>query len=149
MWISVLGFLKRYWTPILGLLLGWLIGHWIYTVFYNQGFEAGQSKQLTEQNAIVADYQAKALASEQAYSALLAQAQQDAKEREAFSQSQSIMLAKSNQTRDALAAQLRKDVGNAVIQDKQGDVANTHCVGGLGLNGLRLYKNALGYSNAD
>jgi len=150
MWISVLVFLKRNWIAILGIVLGGLVGQWVYSSIYNQGFEAGQSKQLVEQNAIVADYRSKALASEQVYSALLAQALNDAKEREVFSQSQSIMLAKSNQARAALSAQLRKDVGYAVIQDKQfgQDVVN-NCVGGLGLNSLRLYKNALGYSNAD
>ena len=139
MWISALIWLKRWWPLILGLVLGVVVSIGIY----HQGFNAGKSAQLVEQQSIVADYKDKVLKSEQAYSALLVQAQQDAKEREAFNQSQSIMLAKSNQARDALAAQLRKDVGNAVNQDV---VAN--CIGGLGLNSLRLYKNALGY-NAD
>lgn len=139
MWISTLIWLKRWWPLILGLVLGVVVSIGIY----RQGFNAGKSAQLVEQQSIVADYKDKVLKSEQAYSALLVQAQQDAKEREAFNQSQSIMLAKSNQARDALAAQLRKDVGNAVNQDV---VAN--CIGGLGLNSLRLYKNALGY-NAD
>ncbi len=139
MWISAWVWLKRFWPLILGVVLGVVVSIGIY----RQGFDAGKSEQLIEQQSIVADYKDKVLKSEQAYSALLVQSQQEAKEREAFNQSQSIMLAKSNQARDAYAAQLRKDVGNAVNQDV---VAN--CVGGLGLNSLRLYKNALGY-NAD
>ena len=143
MWISALIWLKRWWPLILGLVLGVVVSISIY----HQGFNAGKSAQLVEQQSIVADYKDKVLKSEQAYSALLAQAQQDAKEREAFNQSQSITLAKSNQARDALAAQLRKDVGNAVNQDVVAN-SNFKCMGGLGLNSLRLYKNALGY-NAD
>ena len=144
MWISALIWLKqfwRFWPLILGVVFGVVVSIGIY----RQGVDAGKSEQLIEQQSIVADYKDKVLKSEQAYSALLVQSQQEAKEREAFNQSQSIMLAKSNQARDALAAQLRKDVGNAVNQDV---VANSNCVGGLGLNSLRLYKNALGY-NAD
>ena len=139
MWISAWVWLKRFWPLILGVVLGVVVSIGIY----RQGVDAGKSEQLIEQQSIVADYKDKVLKSEQAYSALLVQSQQEAKEREAFNQSQSIMLAKSNQARDAYAAQLRKDVGNAVNQDV---VAN--CVGGLGFNSLRLYKNALGY-NAD
>lgn len=142
MWISALIWLKqfwRFWPLILGVVFGVVVSIGIY----RQGVDAGKSEQLIEQQSIVADYKDKVLKSEQAYSALLVQSQQEAKEREAFNQSQSIMLAKSNQARDAYAAQLRKDVGNAVNQDV---VANSNCVCGLGLNSLRLYKNALGYN---
>ena len=145
MWISALVWLKqfwRFWPLILGVVLGVVVSISIY----RQGVDAGKSEQLIEQQSIVADYKDKVLKSEQAYSALLVQSQQEAKEREAFNQSQSIMLAKSNQARDAYAAQLRKDVGNAVKQDNQTGVADANCVGGLGLNSLRLYKNALGYN---
>ena len=82
MWISALVWLKqfwRFWPLILGVVLGVVVSIGIY----HQGFNAGKSEQLIEQQSIVADYKDKVIKSEQAYSALLVQSQQEAKEREA------------------------------------------------------------------
>lgn len=140
-WPTFVKWLRKLWPLILGLAIG------VFIVYrsYSLGFDVGKQKQYLEQQALVMDYQAKAIESERVYSAMLEEARNEAKRLEAFNQAQSISLAKSNQERAQFAAQIRKDVSHAVNQDAQGVVGS--CVGGLGSSSLQLYKRALGYAD--
>ena len=131
--------LLRIWPALLGLAMGALIAAGLYHV----GFQAGESKQLAAQKQLELQWQGQALAAERAYSSKLEAVQKEWAQSVSFTAAQSAALAESNRAIQSKLTILKKDIPNVI----QTDATRSECVRGLGIDSLRLYNHALGYSD--
>lgn len=120
------------------LWLALVVGLGAYRAGYRQADTAARLAAATQQAA----WQAQRLAAEEAYAAKLAEAAAEKQRWYDFAQVQSSKLAETTRRLDAQAAQIKKEIADAVHGDAQngGD-----CRPGLGPDSLHLYQRALGY----
>ena len=114
------------------------------TVMYGSGYRHAKAKYQAEKAQLVADYQTAALQAEQAYSAKLAEAAAEKQRWFDHAQAQSIQLADAARQLAARQGYLKQEIPHAIKRDAASGVA---CRPGLGPDGLRLYRQALGYPN--
>lgn len=114
----------------------------VLAVYYS-GYGYAKRQAALEQAALVARYQTEALKAEQAYSAQLAEAAAEKQRWFDYSQRQSRQLAEAARQLDARQGYLKQEIPHALKRDEAGDGA---CRPGLGADGLRLYRQALGYA---
>lgn len=109
------------------------------------GFQTAFKRQQIVIEQIKADDAKARLDAEQAYSAELEKAFAEQKKWQDFAQTQSAKLAETNRELDRRAAAIEKEIHHVIEKDKSAN--GGHCVDGLGADGLRLYRQALGYAD--
>ena len=110
---------------------------------YFLGKHNGVKKQLVEQEKLQQKWQKQINDSQQEYQQQLLQVNAEKLQWYESAQKQSIELANLNKQLDTAKDKLRKDISNAVKQDKK---TSTNCHV-LGNNSLQLYNQALGYTD--
>ena len=110
---------------------------------YFLGKHNGIKKQLVEQEKLQQKWQKQINDSQQEYQQQLLQVNAEKLQWYESAQKQSIELANLNKQLDTAKEKLRKDISNAVKQDKK---TSTNCHV-LGNNSLQLYNQALGYTD--
>ena len=83
--------------------------------------------------------------SAQNYARELEQAREEAKQSEAKAHAVGVALAQKQAEVSRLKTENKKEIENALTQDRQ--KAGGGCIDGLGSHSLRLYARALGYGN--
>lgn len=109
------------------------------------GFQTAFEKQQAVIEQIKAEADKGRLKAEQAYAAELEKALAEQKKWQDFAQSESAKLAQANRELDRRAADIEKEIHHVIEKDKSAN--GGRCVDGLGADGLRLYRRALGYAD--
>ncbi|RPD86206.1 hypothetical protein EGK75_07425 [Neisseria weixii] len=109
------------------------------------GFQTAFKRQQVVIGQIKAEAAESRLQAEQIYSAELEKALTEQKKWQDFAQSESAKLAQANRELDRRAAALEKEIKNVIEKDKSAN--GGRCIDGLGADGLRLYRQALGYAD--
>lgn len=110
---------------------------------WRSGFQTAYNGQQIKIEQTERDKTAALLAAEQAYAAKLAATAAEKQQWYDLAQKHSMDLAAALQQLDAATAKLKKEIPDAIEKDNAGAV----CYGGLGDNGLRLYRKSLGYTD--
>lgn len=108
---------------------------------YALGYRHAAHTAAAQRTELQAQWQAQALAAEREYSAALAQAAAEKQRWYDYAQHQSVQLADAVRQLDARPRQLKQEIPHALKRDQNHDA----CRPGLGSDGLRLYRHALGY----
>ena len=130
MWMPLLSKLLpagSLWKKLLPLLLALAVA----ATCYRAGYLNRDGKAKTEMAAVAAAHQQAQLEAERAYSAKLAEV---AAERQ--------KLAEANRRLDSQTTYIKQEIPHAIARDNSAG----GCHSGLGTDGLRLYRQALGYS---
>lgn len=109
------------------------------------GFKTAYQRQQAVIESIKAEADKGRLKAEQAYAAELEKALAEQKKWQDFAQDQSAKLASANRELDRRAAAIEKEIHYVIEKDKSAH--GGRCVDGLGDDGLRLYRRALGYAD--
>lgn len=109
------------------------------------GFQTAFKRQQVVIEQIKAEATESRLQAEQTYSAALQKALAEQKKWQEFAQDQSAKLAHANRELDRRAAAIEKEIHHVIEKDKSAN--SGRCVDGLGADGLRLYRRALGYAD--
>ncbi|WP_165006206.1 hypothetical protein [Neisseria yangbaofengii] len=109
------------------------------------GFQTAFNRQQTVIEQIKAAAAESRLQAEQTYSAELEKALAEQKKWQDFAQNQSAQLAQANRELDRRAAAIEKEIHHVIEKDKSAN--GGRCIDGLGADGLRLYRQALGYAD--
>lgn len=110
---------------------------------YREGFQTAYHKQQVIIEQAEKDKSAALLASSRAFAAELERANARQQEQAEKTQQTGMKLAAANAEIGRLKQQYRKGIHHAIEQDKS--IAGNACIDGLGTNGLRQYRQALGY----
>ncbi len=123
-------------AAILGLIL---------VASYKQGYKTAYQAQQAVIDKMEKDKSEALRLSAQNYARELEQARAAAKESEAKAHAVGVALAQKQAEVSRLKTENKKEIENALTQDRQ--KAGGGCIDGLGSHGLRLYARALGYGN--
>ena len=123
-------------AAILGLIL---------VASYKQGYKTAYQAQQAVIDKMEKDKSEALRLSAQNYARELEQARAAAKESEAKAHAVGVALAQKQAEVSRLKTENKKEIENALTQDRQ--KAGDGCIDGLGHHGLQLYKRALGYGN--
>ncbi|OSI25080.1 hypothetical protein [Neisseria dumasiana] len=110
---------------------------------YRNGFQTAYNEQQLVIKQAQKDHAAVLLASAEAFTAELKKAQQAQDEQAAKTQAVGVRLAQAQADVRRLKQQHKTGIKHAIEQDKT--AAGNACIDGLGVNGLRQYRQALGY----
>lgn len=110
---------------------------------YRAGFQTAYNEQQVIIEQAEKDKSAALLASSRAFAAELERANARQQEQAEKTQQAGIKLAAANAEIGRLKQQYRKGIHHAIEQDKS--IAGNAFIDGLGANGLRQYRQALGY----
>ena len=139
--MNLVKLLVNNWQPIAIIAL---IGTGL-AVSHHQGYKAAFAKQQAVIDKMEHDKAQALLLSAQNYARELEQARAEAKKYEVKAHAVGMALAKKQAKVSRLKTENKKEIENALTQDRQ--KAGGGCIDGLGSNGLQLYNRALGYGN--
>lgn len=117
----------------------------ILVASYKQGYKTAYQAQQAVIDKMEKDKSEALRLSAQNYARELEQAREEAKQSEAKAHAVGVALAQKQAEVSRLKTENKKEIGDALIQDRQ--KAGDGCIDGLGSHGLRLYNRALGYGN--
>ena len=117
----------------------------ILTASYQQGYKTAYNKQQAVIDKMEKDKAEALRLSAQNYARELEQAREEAKQSEAKAHAVGVELAQKQAEVSRLKTQNKKEIENALTQDRQ--KAGGNCIDGFGSHGLQLYNRALGYGN--
>ena len=117
----------------------------ILVASYKQGYKTAYQEQQAVIDKMEKDKSEALRLSAQNYARELEQAREEAKQSEAKAHAVGVKLAQKQAEVGRLKTENKKEIGDALIQDRQ--KAGDGCIDGLGSHGLRLYNRALGYGN--
>ena len=112
---------------------------------YKQGYKTAYQEQQAVIDKMEKDKSEALRLSAQNYARELEQAREAAKQSEAKAHAVGVALAQKQAAVSRLKTENKKEIENALTQDRQ--KAGGGCIDGLGSHGLRLYARALGYGN--
>lgn len=133
------------WIKYLPYLAGGLVLAALLWSAYRQGFQTAYNEQQLVIEQAEKDKAAALLASEKAYAAELERVNRLRDEQAEKTHQAGIKLAAATAEIGRLKQQHRKGITHAIEQDK--NAAGHACIDGLGVNGLRQYRRALGYAD--
>lgn len=139
--MNLVKLLANNWQPIAIIAL---IGTGL-AVSHHQGYKSAFAKQQAVIDKMEKDKAQALLLSAQNYARELEQARAEAKKYEVKAHAVSMALAKKQAEVSRLKTENKKEIENALTQDRQ--KAGGGCIDGLGSHSLRLYARALGYGN--
>lgn len=114
-------------------------------VSHHQGYKSAFTKQQAVIDKMEKDKAQALLLSAQNYAHELELARAEAKKYEVKAHAVGVELAQKQAEVSRLKTQNKKEIENALTQDRQ--KAGGGCIDGFGSHSLRLYKRALGYGN--
>ena len=114
-------------------------------VSHHQGYKSAFAKQQAVIDKMEREKDQALRLSAQNYARELEQARESAKQSEAKAHAVGVALAQKQAEVSRLKTQNKKEIENALTQDRQ--KAGGGCIDGLGYHSLRLYARALGYGN--
>ena len=117
----------------------------ILAASYQQGYKTAYQKQQAVIDKMEKDKAQALLLSAQNYARELEQARAEAKKYEVKAHAVGVKLAQKQAEVSRLKTENKKEIENALTQDRQ--KAGGGCIDGLGSHSLRLYARALGYGN--
>ena len=117
----------------------------ILAASYQQGYKTAYQKQQAVIDKMEKDKAEALKLSTENYARELEQAREAAKQSEAKAHAVGVALAQKQAEVSRLKTENKKEIENALTQDRQ--KAGDGCLDGLGSHGLRLYNRALGYGN--
>ena len=117
----------------------------ILVASYKQGYKTAYQAQQAVIDKMEKDKSEALRLSAQNYARELEQAREAAKQSEAKAHAVGVALAQKQAEVSRLKTENKKEIENALTQDRQ--KAGGGCIDGLGSHGLRLYTRALGYGN--
>ena len=112
---------------------------------YKQGYKTAYQEQQAVIDKMETDKSEALRLSAQNYARELEQAREEAKQSEAKAHAVGVALAQKQAEVSRLKTENKKEIENALTQDRQ--KAGGGCIDGLGSHSLRLYARALGYGN--
>ena len=112
---------------------------------YKQGYKTAYQEQQAVIDKMEKDKSEALRLSAQNYARELEQAREAAKQSEAKAHAVGVKLAQKQAEVSRLKTENKKEIENALTQDRQ--KAGGGCIDGLGYHSLRLYARALGYGN--
>ena len=112
---------------------------------YKQGYKTAYQKQQAVIDKMEKDKAEALRLSAQNYARELEQAREEAKQSEAKAHAVGVKLAQKQAEVSRLKTENKKEIENALTQDRQ--KAGGGCIDGFGHHGLQLYNRALGYGN--
>ena len=112
---------------------------------YQQGYKTAYQKQQAVIDKMEKDKAEALRLSAQNYARELEQAREEAKQSEAKAHAVGVALAQKQAEVSRLKTENKKEIENALTQDRQN--ASGSCIDGFGHHGLQLYNRALGYGN--
>ena len=112
---------------------------------YKQGYKTAYQEQQAVIDKMEKDKSEALRLSAQNYARELEQAREAAKQSEAKAHAVGVALAQKQAEVSRLKTENKKEIENALTQDRQ--KAGGGCIDGLGSHSLRLYAHALGYGN--
>ena len=114
-------------------------------VSHHQGYKSAFAKHQAVIDKMEREKDQALRLSAQNYARELEQARESAKQSEAKAHAVGVALAQKQAEVSRLKTQNKKEIENALTQDRQ--KAGGGCIDGLGYHSLRLYARALGYGN--
>lgn len=117
----------------------------ILAASYQQGYKTAYQKQQAVIDKMGKDKAEALRLSAQNYARELEQAREEAKQSEAKAHAVGVKLAQKQAEVSRLKTENKKEIENALTQDRQN--ASGSCIDGFGHHGLQLYNRALGYGN--
>ncbi|MBF1264118.1 MAG: hypothetical protein HXM80_00125 [Neisseria sicca] len=117
----------------------------ILVASYKQGYKTAYQEQQAVIDKMEKDKSEALRLSAQNYARELEQAREAAKQSEAKAHAVGVALAQKQAAVSRLKTENKKEIENALTQDRQ--KAGGGCIDGLGSHSLRLYARALGYGN--
>lgn len=117
----------------------------ILAASYQQGYKTAYQKQQAVIDKMEKDKAEALKLSTENYARELEQAREAAKQSEAKAHAVGVALAQKQAEVSRLKTQNKKEIENALTQDRKN--ASGGCIDGFGHHGLQLYKRALGYGN--
>ena len=117
----------------------------ILAASYQQGYKTAYQKQQTVIDKMEKDKSEALRLSAQNYARELEQAREAAKQSEAKAHAVGVKLAQKQAEVSRLKTENKKEIENALTQDRQ--KAGGGCIDGFGHHGLQLYNRAIGYRN--
>ena len=114
-------------------------------VSHHQGYKSEFAKQQVVIDKMEREKDQALRLSAQNYARELEQAREEAKQSEAKAHAVGVALAQKQAEVSRLKTENKKEIENALTQDRQ--KAGGGCIDGLGSHSLRLYARALGYGN--
>lgn len=117
----------------------------ILAASYQQGYKTAYQKQQAVIDKMEKDKADALRLSAQNYARELEQAREEAKQSEAKAHAVGVKLAQKQAEVSRLKTENKKEIENALTQDRQN--ASGSCIDGFGHHGLQLYNRALGYGN--
>ena len=139
--MNLVKLLANNWQPIAIIAL---VGTGL-AVSHHQGYKSVFAKQQAVIEKMERDKAQALLLSAQNYARELEQARAEAKKYEVKAHAVGMALAKKQAEVSRLKTENKKEIENALTQDRQ--KAGGGCIDGLGSHSLRLYARALGYGN--
>ena len=139
--MNLVKLLANNWQPIAIIAL---VGTGL-AVSHHQGYKSAFAKQQAVIDKMEKDKAQALLLSAQNYARELEQARAEAKKYEVKAHAVGMALAKKQAEVSRLKTENKKEIENALTQDRQ--KAGGGCIDGLGSHGLQLYKRSLGYGN--
>ena len=112
---------------------------------YKQGYKTAYQVQQAVIDKMEKDKSEALRLSAQNYARELEQAREEAKQSEAKAHAVGVALAQKQAEVSRLKTENKKEIENALTQDRQ--KAGGGCIDGFGSHSLRLYARALGYGN--
>ena len=117
----------------------------ILVASYKQGYKTAYQAQQAGIDKMEKDKSEALRLSAQNYARELEQAREAAKQSEAKAHAVGVALAQKQAEVSRLKTENKKEIENALTQDRQ--KAGSGCIDGLGSHSLHLYARALGYGN--
>ena len=117
----------------------------ILVASYKQGYKTAYQAQQAVIDKMEKDKSEALRLSAQNYARELEQAREEAKQSEAKAHAVGVALAQKQAEVSRLKTENKKEIENALTQDRQ--KAGGGCIDGFGHHGLQLYNRALGYGN--
>ncbi len=117
----------------------------ILVASYKQGYKTAYQAQQAVIDKMEKDKSEALRLSAQNYARELEQAREEAKQSEAKVHAVGVKLAQKQAEVSRLKTENKKEIENALTQDRQ--TAGGGCIDGRGAHSLRLYARALGYGN--
>ena len=109
---------------------------------YRAGYLNRDTKAVAEAAKVEAEYKEAQLKAEQAYSAQVAAVAAEKQRWFDYAQEQTVKLAEANRRLDTKTIHIKQEIPHAIARDQK---STGGCHSGLGADGLRLYRQALGY----
>lgn len=139
--MNLVKLLANNWQPIAIIAL---VGTGL-AVSHHQGYKTAYQKQQAVIDKMEKDKAQALLLSAQNYARELEQARAEAKKYEVKAHAVGMALAKKQAEVSRLKTENKKEIENALTQDRQ--KAGDGCIDGFGSHSLQLYNRAIGYGN--